>query len=109
MFLECINNAPSNGVYPPRVLHGGVFGGTPLGSPEMYIFARARMGVCTESCQFVVPLGPAPHPLSGPGPSRPPKTELGTSEIVNFNLLFSFYSLALSVFFVSVVLGSFVS
>ena len=59
---ECIKIAPSDGVYPPRVLHGGVFGGTPLGSPEMYIFARARMGVCTESCQFVVPLGPAPPP-----------------------------------------------
>ena len=60
--FECIKIAPSDGVYPPRVLHGGVFGGTPLGSPEMYIFARARMGVCTESCQFVVPLGPAPPP-----------------------------------------------
>ena len=97
--------APSNGVYPPRVLHGGVFGGTPLGSPEMYIFARARMGVCTESCQFVVPLGPAPHPLSGPGPSRPPKTELGTSVKINlyifsYNLLLTTHSLIMILAFI---------
>ena len=54
-----------------------MFGGTPLGSPEMYIFARARMGVCTESCQFVVPLGPAPPtPCQDPGRVGPQKRNL---------------------------------
>ena len=87
-FDECIKIAPSNGVYPPRVLHGGVFGGTPLGSPEMYIFARARMGVCTESCQFVVPLGPAPPtPCQDPGRVGPQKRNLELRKYKNSSLI----------------------
>ena len=90
--------APSNGVYPPRVLHGGVFGGTPLGSPEMYIFARARMGVCTESCQFVVPLGPAPPPpVRTRAESAPKNGTWNFGKIKKFSLcikIFSYIQLA---------------
>ena len=44
-----------------------------LGAPKMCIFARGRMAVCTESCQFVVPLEPAPPPPVRTVPSRDQK------------------------------------